>query len=193
MKIEDGKGTGKSAKVDNEFRLRTQAVSIAEALHAAEDGRAYNVNSGLISITGDATILYLKNNGDLDIVVAGIAVGLFTGITHVTSPYMTVTRNPTGGDLISDATAVTSNVNRNFGATITLTAEAYKGKVGGTLTGGSEFGVLQVTSGGRSFFSLDIVIPKGSSIGLDLTASVSSGSANAYAAFICYEKTNTED
>ena len=121
--IEDGKGGGKSAQVDSSNRLRTHAVSETEALHSAEEGTAYNINTGLITITGDATLIYLKNNEENDFVINSVALGSFEGITHSDDPYITIVRNPTGGDLISDATAVSMNQNRNFGSSRTLTAD----------------------------------------------------------------------
>lgn len=191
--INDGKGSGLSAQVDDQNRLRTHAVTEDESLHAAEEGNAYNINTGLISITGDATLIYYKNTGEKDFVVEAIALGSFEGITHSNDPYITLVRNPTGGDLISDATAVSMNQNRNFGSSNSTSGLAYKGKVGGTLTGGNDIAILQASPGGRSFYTINFVLPKGSSVGLKLTANVSSGSANWYAAIIGFEKDDTTD
>lgn len=188
MKIEDGTGDGKSAKVDSNKRLHVQAITEAEAVQAAELGDSYNLNTGLISITGDATLIYLKNNEDKDIVVEALALGSFEGITHSDDPYITIVRNPLAGDLISDATAISMNQNRNFGSTKTLLADAYKGKVSGTVTGGNDAAILQVTPGGRSFYTINFILPKGASMAVKLTANVSSGTANYYAAVICHLK-----
>lgn len=189
MIISDGTGKGASLKVDSNNRAHTQAVTEDESLHSAELGDAYNINTGLISITGDATLQYIKNNEDKDLVVEAIALGSFEGITHSDDPYITVIRNPDGGDLISDATTTgVLNQNRNFGSSKTLTADAYKGKVSGTVTGGNDIAILQATPGGRSFYSINMILPKGSSLGIKLTANVSSGSANYYCAIICYLK-----
>ena len=188
MRIEDGGGKNGFAEVNNEQRLKTQSVTESEALHAAEVGDAYNINTGLISITGDATLLYIKNNEDKDLVIEAIALGSFEGITHSDDPYITLVRNPTGGDLVSDTTAVDMNQNRNFGSSKTLTASTYKGKVGGTLTGGNDIAFLQATPGGRSFYGINFVIPKGSSVGIKLVANASSGSANWYCAAIVHLK-----
>lgn len=193
MQIQDGKGSGNKAQVDSANRVRTHAITEPEQLHATEEGDGYNINTGLISITGNATLLYLKNNGTKDIVINAVAIGSFEGITHSDDPYITLVRNPTGGDLISDATAVSMNQNRNFGSSNTLTVDVYKGKVGGTLTGGNDIAILQVTPGSRSYYTIDFLLPKGSSIGIKLTANVSSGSANYYAALVCFEKEDTTD
>lgn len=188
MIFEDGRGTGSKARVDANNRLHVQSVQESEALHGTEEGDAYNINTGLISITGDATLQYIKNNEDRDLVIEAIAIGSFEGITHSDDPYITLVRNPTGGDLISDATAVSMNQNRNFGSNKTLTADNYKGKVSGTLTGGNDIAILQVTPGGRSFYAINFVLPKGASMGIKLTANVTSGTANFYSAVICYLK-----
>ena len=188
MFINDGTGKGNQAKVGSDNRLQVRAVSEPEVIHNAEGGRAYNFNTGLISITGDATLMYVKNNSENQFIITGIALGSFEGITHSDDPYITLVRNPTGGDLISDATAVSMNQNRNFGSSSTATADVYKGKVGGTLTGGDDIAILQATPGGRSFYTIDFILPKGSSIGVKLTANLSSGSANWYCALIGYFK-----
>jgi hypothetical protein len=188
MLIDDGKGDGFKARVDSNKRLHTQSVTEEESIHAAEIGDAYNINTGLISITGDATLMYIKNNENQDLIIEAIAIGSFEGITHSDDPYITLVRNPTGGDLISDATAVSMNQNRNFGSNKTLTADAYKGKVSGTLTGGNDIAILQVNPATRSFYTINFVLPKGASMGIKLTANVTSGSANYYGAFICHLK-----
>ena len=193
-RIEDGKGSGRDAAVDSENRLRVHAVTESESLHSTEEGLSYNINTGLISITGDATLLYYKNTGDKDFVVEAIALGSFEGITHSDDPYITLIRNPDGGNLLSDATTSgVLNQNRNFGSTNTLNGVAYKGKVGGTVTGGDDIALLQATPGGRSYYTINFVLPKGSSLAIKLTANVSSGSANWYCAIIGFEKDDTTD
>lgn len=186
--IKDGTGDGYSARVDSNKRLHTQSTTETEAVHSAEIGDAYNINTGLISITGDATLLYLKNNEDKDLVIEAIALGSFEGITHSDDPYITLVRNPSGGDLISDATAVSMNQNRNFGSSKTLTADVYKGKVGGTITNGDDIAILQVNPATRSFYTIDFIVPKGSSLAIKLTANRSSGTANYYTALIVHLK-----
>lgn len=193
-RIEDGKGSGRDAQVDDQHRLRTHAITEPESLHATEEGLSYNLNTGLISITGDATLCYYKNTGEKDFVVEALALGSSTGITHSASPYITLVRNPSSGDLISDATTSgTLNQNRNFGSTNSLNGLFYKGKVSGTLSGGDDIAILQASSGARSFYTINFVLPKGSSLGIKLTANVSSGSANWYAAIIGFEKDDTTD
>lgn len=188
MRIQDGKGSGYSAKVGTDHRLQVRAVTEDEQIHNAETGNAYNFNTGLINITGDATLMYIKNNDDYNLIIKAVALGCFDGITHSDDPYITIVRNPTGGDLISDATAVSMNQNRNFGSSKTAVVDVYKGKVGGTLTGGNDIAILQAASGSRNYYSIDFLLPKGASMGIKLTANLTSGSANWYCALVCYFK-----
>jgi hypothetical protein len=188
MIIDDGKGKGSKARVDGNNRFHTQAVVETESQHALEVGDSYNLSTGLISITGDSTLIYIKNNDAKEFIVEAVALGAFEGITHSDDPYITIIKNPTGGDLITDATAVDINENRNFGSSLTLDGNIYKGKVAGTITGGSDIAILQVTPGGRSFYTIGFVLPKGASMAIKLTANVSSGSANYYAAIIGHLK-----
>jgi len=186
--IKDGSGAGYGLKVDKNNRAHTLSTTISESVDSSTGGKAYNINTGLISITGDATLVYIKNNEDVDLIIEAIALGSFEGISHSDDPYITLVRNPTAGDLITDGTAVDMNQNRNFGSSSTLTADVYKGKVSGTLTGGEDIAILQATPGGRSFYTINFLLRKGSSLGIKLTANVTSGSANWYAALVCYLK-----
>lgn len=186
--IVDGTGGGYQAQVNSTKRLLTKSVSEPEEVHALEIGDAYNINTGLISITGNATLLYIKNNENKDMVIQAIALGSFDGITYSDDPYITIVRNPTGGDLITDATAVSMNQNRNFGSSNTLSANCYKGKVSGTLTGGNNIAILQATGGSRGYYTINLSLAKGNSIGITLTANASSGTANYYCAAVVYLK-----
>ena len=190
MKIDDGTGQGFQGKVDGNHRLHTQAITETESLNSAELGLAYNVSSGNIAFTGDGTLLYVKNEEEGDIVIEAIALGNDGGGTYTSSlrPYITFVRNPTGGDLITDATAVDFNVNRNFGSTKTLLGDTYKGKQGGTLTGGDSMGIFQTSQAGRDYFGINIIIPKGSSIAITATNGLASGTANLYCAAILFLK-----
>jgi hypothetical protein len=193
MIINDGTGKGNSAKVDGNNRMHTQAVSASEGVDATDLGRGYNINTGYLAITADATLLYIKNNdaGGRDLVVEAVALGTDGAGTAGTSrPYLTMVRNPTGGDLITDATAVSMNQNRNFSSSDTLTADIYSGKVAGTVTGGSDIAILQASDEGRDFYTINFVLPKGASMGIKYTANLTGGTSQVYCAAVCYLRDN---
>jgi hypothetical protein len=189
--IKDGTGKGNTAKVDNNNQLHTFSVTESEQRQASQIGNEYNINTGTIAYTGtgDSSMIYFKNDEDTDFVVTAVAVGLGTRSATVTdSANVTIIRNPTGGDLISDATAVSINSNTNFGSSNALSSTTliYKGKDGGTITGGTEHALLYMTDG-RLYASLNIELPKGSSVAVKIDLNTSGG-ANAYCALIGYLK-----
>lgn len=186
--ILDGTGSGLKAKVSADNRLQVRAVSEEEIIHNGELGNSYNFNTGNISLGADATLIYLKNNSDNNFILESIIMAIDSGITYASFPYITAVRNPTGGDLITDATAISMNQNRNFGSSKTAEVNVYKGKSAGTLTGGDNIALFQVSQTGRSVYPVSFVLPKGSSIGITLDLNASSGSANIYCALVGYFK-----
>lgn len=188
MRLSDGTGRGYEAKVDSNNRLVTYSITQTEVIDAAKDGDAFNINTGLITgIASDSALIYFYNGEDRNFVIETLIIGSFDGITHSNDPYIILYSNITGGDIISDASAVTMNANRNFGSTRSLAESlAYKGKNGGTMTGGTEVAYVQLVGGSRSSVPLNFILPKGSSIGIKLIANVSSGSASYYAAIVGY-------
>lgn len=188
--IEDGSGTGYSAKVNKNQRLYTNSVSIGETRQANKKGNAYNVNTGLITLTDavDTPVMYMKNNEDQNIHITAIAVGFFpsTGGVSTETPYVTVIRNPTAGTIISNATDVDINSNRNYGSQNTLTVDAYKGATGNTMTDGEDHLLLQASEPSRLFAAIDEVLEKGSTVGIKIKPQTSNTSMQVYAAIICH-------
>jgi hypothetical protein len=177
--------------VNSNERAHTHAVSEDEGIYELLKSKAYNLNSGLItSITGDGTLLYFKNGEEEEFIVQTIVVGVYDGITYSDFPDMEIRLDATGGDLISDATAVSYKQNRRAVTTNPLSSDTlvYKGKNGGTLTGGNGFGLLQLAKTGRSTFPINIAVPQGGSVGLKFTLNASSGTTKMYAALVGYLK-----
>jgi hypothetical protein len=185
-KIDDGTGRGFTTRVDENNRLHVHSVGVTEVVHASEQGLAYNINTGPISVTGNATLLYVKNNEERDLLITPIAIGNNGAATHATLPQITIIRNPSSGDLISDQTAVDMLQNRDFGSSRQLVAEAYKGKTGGTIGGGDNIAILQSSAAGRDFYTIDFAVPEGSSIAVSYTPDISAGTASVYAALVAY-------
>lgn len=185
--------SGQVAKVDDNKRIHTQSLSEDEALHAAELGSAFNLNTGLISLGADATLCYVKNTDPdgRDLVLEQIIVGVSAGITYETIgfSYITLVDTPTAGDLITDADVTgVINKNRNSGKSNDLEGVFYKGKSGGTQSGGTNAGLFQLNATGRSAFPINWIVGKGKSAGLTLDINANSGSASFYVALVCYYK-----
>jgi hypothetical protein len=184
--IEDGSGKGYSASVNSENRLKTAAVTEPSALHRASEDKGFNINTGPLSFTTAGTFIYLKNNEDDDLVIEAIAVGVNGLGTHSDIGVITIIDTPTGGDLLSDQTAVSINRNRKFGSAQTLVADVYSGKSGGTVTGGDDALLFYQGANGRLFAGINLIVPKGSSIAIKYDPKLSSGTVSAYCALICY-------
>ena len=78
-RIEDGKGKGFLAQVDERNRLKVSGITESEAIFAAQTENAYNINTGYITIGGgvgavDSSLLYIKNNEEKDFVISALAL-----------------------------------------------------------------------------------------------------------------------
>lgn len=189
MQIKDGKGTGFGAEVDRNNQLHTFSVTEGESQQANTLGNAYNINTGEISLSAASGIIYFKNNETENFVVDSIALGVSNG-TVSDIGVLTLYRNPTGGTLISAASNVSMNQNRNFGSKNQLEDEtlAYKGVSGSTITGGEEIAIFFHGDNARLFATIDFELTKGSSLALHYDPKLSSGTLNVYIALIGYVK-----
>lgn len=192
--IIDGTGKGQKAKVDANSQLHVFSVSEDEQQQAAKLGNEYNINTGTIAFSTNSTtrttILYFKNDEEDDFLVTAVAVGLGTRSATITdAANIWIVRNPTTGTTITNANDVDINSNTNFGSSKTLktTTLAYKGADGeGATSGGTDHALLYL-SGTRLFAGLNIEIPRGSSVAIEIDGNTSGG-FNVYAALIGYVK-----
>lgn len=185
--IRDGTGTQYEAKVDTSNRLHTRSVETDTAVQAAVDGRAYNINTKKLALTdGVSGLLYFFNSEDSDFIVESIALGVSSATLSDIGELLFIA-DPTGGTLISDATAVDIKVNRNAGSgnTLKTTTLVYKGGDGKTVTGGTDAALFFQGSNGRFFATFPYIVPKGHSVAMTYDPN---GSVNVYAALIGYLK-----
>ena len=80
------------------------------------------------------------------------------------------------------------NGNRRVGSSKTLksTTLAYKGKVSGTITGGSDVAQFYMGNNSRLFATINFEVERGSSIAIKLEGTTTGG--NAYGALILYRR-----
>lgn len=187
--IRDGKGLGFLTQVTSRNKLATDSVSTEIAVDENKRGNAYNINTGVITLTdaADTPVLYVKNNEDDDLILEAFVIGLGPS-TGGSGGYVetTVIRNPTTGTIVSGATNVDINSNRNFGSSNSINVDAYKGATGLTMTDGEDHIIINVGTSGRSFISINEVLPKGTSIGVKIDPQASNTSQDVYVALICY-------
>jgi hypothetical protein len=191
--ISDGTGTGSVAKVDVNNRVHTKAVVVTEQAAEMKIGNAYNINTGLLTLTSAAEsgVLYFKNTNSVDIHLVGIVCifGPSTGGDTSDTTHIRVYRNPTTGTLIGDASAVGVNSNRDFGSSSTLDADVYKGGTGKTITDGTVHIESLISPGNRVFFNIDEYIRKDNSIAISFEPNDSNTSMKVMAALILHQET----
>jgi len=188
--ILDGTGTGKKAKVDENNRLHTFSIVEDLSIEAAKNGRNYNINTGAISLTSanESAVMYLKNNEDFDFAIEDIIVILGTSTGGTGDLTVEIVKNPTTGTIVSGASVADVISNRNFGSSRELTADVYKGAEGNTITNGSAFADTTRSSAGTVIhFDADVeILPKGTSIGVNITPQPSNTSMSVKVAIIGY-------
>lgn len=180
------------ALVDENGNFHTFSITETEEARETDDGNAYNINTGDITITDavKVTLLYLKNTGTKDIFITSVIylTGNSTNGTAATDFLYTAILNPTAGDIITNTNNVATNANRRAGSPNTLTANAYVGAVGETAqSGGTNLFGTRLASSGRTVVPIGIAIPKNQSIAIDFTAKTSNSNCIVQLAFSCYE------
>ena len=194
MKLKDGTGSGVEAKVTNRFRLCTSAVATTVLDLAAIDGDKFNINTDDITLTdaNKTTVLYLKNNEDRDLIITALIYNLGATASGTGDVKIDVIRNPTAGNIISNANNVPVVSNQNFGSSTTLTADVYVGAtVESVVTDGDlSISTRSASRTGRIVIALGaMVLPKGSSMAIDYTPPASNTSQICQFAISCFLQT----
>ena len=190
--INDGTGTGRTAKVCADNRLSVESVNTEAGAEASQIGDAYNINTGTIALTtaNESAVMYVKNNEDQDLVVTTIVFLLGNSTAGTGDLELAVFSNPTVGTVVSDASNVDMKHNKNFGSNKTLTADAFKGAEGKTLTDGTVAFRSLLAGGARVYLIAtgDIILPKGSSIGIKITPQTSNSAMDVQVALATFLK-----
>lgn len=191
--IKDGSGSGREAKVNAEYRLTTAAITSTAQVLASTNGDRFNINTGTITLTNatNTSLIYVKNNEDSDLFLTSVIYLLGGSTMGMGDATFDIIRNPTAGDIITNANDVDILANYNFGSTTTLSVDAYKGATGETLLSGGEaiLSTLLSSASGRIFIGLDdIIMPKGSTIGVNYTPPTGNLSQGVQVAFAAYVK-----
>lgn len=188
--IKDGTGTGNAVKIDSSNRLHTVAVSTPRNHQAVDSGKAFNINTGIITLTSasKSAVLYFKNTGTQNISIPTLfyLIGNSTGGSG--DALVTVLRNPTAGTIVSGATNVEINANRNFGSATSLNSDAFKGTEATTFTDGTKV-IESIFNQSAARAALDIgtiVLKPGNSIGIDFTPATGNTALNIEIAFECF-------
>jgi hypothetical protein len=178
-------------KVDIAGRAHVDSISTDRESYSSQGGTSFNLNTGLFELTNAATTnaaMYVKNNEDYPLVITNIfyQTGASTGGSG--NIIVSVLRNPTAGTIVSGATPVEININRNFGSSRTLDVTAYKGANGLTFTDGTKAleSILATATQRIAISAGSITLPKGSSIGINFKTPTGNTSMQVEFAIACY-------
>lgn len=177
--------SGDAARVSESGRVWTYSSTETIAQTAVEHGEAFNINTGLLTLTdgSDSSVMYLKNTDPLPFFISALAVGVGTLDAPTERALITMVRNPTGGTIISNASNVAMNQNRNFTSNVEFRGLAYKGGQGVTCTGGSDIAIFHTGSNQRLFATIDFLLPRGTSVGIHVALNNANG-GSVYAAIV---------
>jgi len=189
--IQDGTGKSYGAKVDIDGRLHVDSIGTDRESYSSQLGYSFNINTGLITLTNAATdnaVLYVKNNENYNLVLTNVfyQTGASTGGSG--NIIVSLYRNPTTGTIVSGASAVEININRNFGSSRTLSVDAYKGATGTTFTNGTKAleSILSTSTQRIALSAGSITLPKGSSVGIQFRTPTGNTSMQVEFAIACY-------
>ena len=169
LPIIDGTGKGYMARVTANSRLGVDAITLRGEEDAIRIGEGWQIASAPVSFTGSVSsaILYLKNTGELDLVLDRAVLVL--GSTDGTGDWTFQTlRNPTAGSIVTHAVAAGIS-NSNHGSNKTPIALAYRGVEADTLTDGTGAPLPIQQTQNRTVFPLGRRLPTNTSIGWKLT------------------------
>jgi hypothetical protein len=170
MIINDGAGSGASAKVDANNRMHVESVQHNQFDEAITAGDGYNFNTGAITLTSAnvSAVGYFKYDGDKPFVITEILFILGASTGGSGDGTATIIKNPTGGTIISGAVNVDVASNRDFSSSKVISGDTFKGAEGNTITGGTTFADTSRSSFGTviTFDAGHIKLAKGNSLAL---------------------------
>lgn len=190
--LKSGK-SGNTQTVDDKGRSLTFSTTEEEELHAITEGRAWNINTGDISLTGatESATLYIKNTGTIDLIIP-VLVGIASYSANATGAgdniLIKAYRNPTAGTLISDANDLVA-LNRNHGSEKPIAATVYSATATGkTITNGSVIIQSRHNPAGRLPLAVAIILRQGSSLAIAITPATGNTAMNYQTAIFPFER-----
>lgn len=174
MKIQDGKGTGRQAFVDSKNRLEVHSTVQTEAASVSlDDGLTFIFSHGdyvsMTTLNTETGILHIKNTSTAKV----LKIHSIRTCGDVINKWK-LYKNSTGGTLITDATAGSSQ-NLNLVSQNSADAIVYKGADAKTVSGGTMLSHL-INGIGHSDEVFDGTLILGTNDSIQLTVEVASTS-----------------
>ena len=151
----------------NSITATVQEIGIA-------NGNGYNLATSRITLIGttESAVFFFRNGENIDVEITSIFINTTNsqGTLVGAQPTLKIYRNPRAGTIITNATPILVSSNNNFGSRDELIGDAYQGTDGATLDSES-ITVIDVPLPTRQAlplveFPIEVVLPRGASIGL---------------------------
>lgn len=189
FQIQDGTGGGYLTKVGVDNRMHTDSLTRDEYAVASRRGGAYTVNSGYITLSAASAtsgILFLKNNGDKDLVLNRFNLSCkdSAGTTQTHGRFIFY-RNPSSMSGGSGNSATQTNL--NFGSSNSLDISTEVGQNGATFTSLTSFGSPVTPLQNITFVDSVALIPKGASLGISFVTPTGNTSVQVAVGLNIYE------
>ena len=171
--LEDGRGTGRAAEVDTEFKVRTAAITESEFAHAGELGDAFQIGSSYPSLTtsDESAILYIRNNGERPLFVESFDYSWNKTAGIDGGALLSIYKNITAGTVLDNALSAEVR-NYNLGSPKQFNT-AYRGVQGDTFSSAEYVTAFFFDCGEksdlRSYSTRGIVLIPGQSLGITIT------------------------
>lgn len=169
--LKDGE-TGRTAKVNANFKLTTFATSQPEETTAALNGDTFTINTEDITLTSanETGVLHVKNIDTVPWILTRLFFNVGASTAGTGFWRLKVIKNATAGTLISGGTSITPE-NLNFGNAKTLTSISLKGAEGDTVTDGiAVINSIIPSDSARVLISNNpLIIEPGSTISITIT------------------------
>lgn len=170
--IKDGR-TGDTMAVDSNNRAHVQSLSLDVDIAEALNNNTYDVSTGgLVNLADGVTqnaLLYIKNDGDSDLIVNTIFIDSDSSSGGSGVGTMSWVLNPTAGDIINDA-SVCQVLNRRIGSPVNVSATCYKATASGKTFDDGDSISFPLPDGVGIPFGKPFVIPKGQAFGVSYKA-----------------------
>lgn len=195
MKLQDGKGTGREAAVNTQNRVAAASVSRTEETERCQNGDAYFIGSGNITVTdaNEAALLYIQNDSSRTFQINQISYVVDTATGTSAAGNATFVFNPgSGGTIVSSGTLVeASNLNLDSSKTSGLTI--YQGGTGLTFNTSTGAGAIIQDAQRVDFLPVrsTILLPPGATVGYGWQPAA--GNTSQRVAVALYGNFQTED
>jgi len=184
--INDGH-SGESAGVDKKNRLSIAGQADSADKIASIEGRAFNVNTGVINLTSanGSAIIYVSNTTDHDLVLSHIHFHLGASTNGVGETKYVGYINPTG--TITSGTDI-SVVNLNLGSQVSKPFDSTAKKGAEATTASSVFGTVEGLLPQPGYYEIksNLTLPKGVGASTTIYPPTGNTSMNIVIEYICY-------